>query len=63
MVTFDSRTSYDKAVSAEGAKLRGSDWKKTVSYITNMTNVMTSSNHLELLMYLSAKLLQLQAAM
>ena len=60
MVTFNSHTSYDKAVSAKGAKLRGRDWMKTVSC---MNEIMTSSNHLELLMYLLAKYLQLQSAM
>ena len=54
MVTFDSHTSYDDAVNAKGAKLRGRDWMKTVSY---MNEIMTSSNNLEFLMHLSAKLL------
>ena len=34
MVTFDSRQSYDDAVNAKCAKLRGRDWMKTVSVLT-----------------------------
>ena len=60
MVTFENCTSYDKAVKAKSAKLRSRDWMKTVSC---MNETITSSNHLELLMYLSAKLLELQSAM
>ena len=60
MVTFENCTSYDKAVNAKSAKLRSRDWIKKVSH---MNETITSSNHLELLMYLSAKLLELQSAM
>ena len=34
MVTFENCTSYDKAVSVKGSKLRGRDWMKTVSDVT-----------------------------
>ena len=58
MVMFENHQSYDAAVNAKSAKLRSRDWMKTVSY---MTESMTSANHLELLVYLSAKL-ELQSA-
>ena len=54
MVTFDSRQSYDDAVNAKCAKLRGRDWMKTVSVLTE---TVTSANHL------SAKVLEVQSAM
>ena len=60
MVTFENCTSYDKAVNAKSAKLRSRDWIKKVSH---MNETITSSNHLEFLMYLSATLLELQSAM
>ena len=59
MVMFENHQSYDAAVNAKSAKLRSRDWMKTVSC---MTESMTSANHLELLVYLSAKPLELQSA-
>ena len=60
MVTFENHQSYDAAVNAKSAKLRSRDWMKTVSY---MTESMTSANHLELLVSIFAKQLELQSAM
>ena len=60
MVTFENHQSYDDAVNAKSTKLRSRDWMKTVSY---MTESMTSANHLELLVSIFAKQLELQSAM
>ena len=60
MVMFENHQSYDDAVNAKSAKLRSRDLMKTVS---DMTETMASASDSELLVYFSAKLLELQSAM